>query len=118
LISGRVTTDGVPTIALQVAGQTYQATIDTGFNGDLELPESLREVVNPRWVFEAIFNLAAGIAVREDVYQVDFPFDGQVVDAEATFVDGDQILIGTKLLRQYRLTMNFVKRTVRLQRLV
>jgi hypothetical protein len=51
------------------------------------------------------------------VYAVDFPFDGRTVEAEATFSDSEDILLGTRLLRNYRLSINFVARTVRLQRL-
>jgi hypothetical protein len=36
-----VTDEGEPVIMLTVAGQTWSATIDTGFNGELELPDAL-----------------------------------------------------------------------------
>lgn len=48
MIVGTVTDNGLPTTLLSVAGQTWQATIDTAFNGDLELPEALRSAVNAR----------------------------------------------------------------------
>jgi hypothetical protein len=38
------------------------------------------------------------------------------VTAEATFVSGDTILIGTAMLRGYRLEVDFVARTVKLDR--
>ncbi|MDE0398954.1 MAG: hypothetical protein OXL96_14250 [Candidatus Poribacteria bacterium] len=41
MIQGTVSDTGVPTIILSIAGQEWAATIDTGFNGDLELPETL-----------------------------------------------------------------------------
>ena len=41
MIRGTVTQDGEPTIYLQIGGKKWPAIIDTGFNGDLELPESL-----------------------------------------------------------------------------
>jgi len=47
---------------------------------------------------------------------VDFPFDGQLLKAEASFVEGSEILIGTKLLAKYRLTIDFLKRMVRIDR--
>ncbi len=37
MIHGTVSDAGVPTITLSVAGQEWSATIDTGFNGYLEL---------------------------------------------------------------------------------
>jgi predicted aspartyl protease len=107
LISGVVDKNGVPRIPVQVAGKVHGAVIDTGFNGDLELPEVLRQHVNPRWTFQAISHLAAGVTVLEDVYTVDFTFYGKLVEAEATFVEGDDILIGTRLLRGYSLRIAF-----------
>lgn len=118
MIVGTVTSDDVPVVRLVVAGQTWAATIDTGFNGDLELPEVLRAFLNARWIGRDRSLLAAGQSVVEDRYSVEFPFDGQTVSAEATFVAGDEILIRTRLLRQYRLEVNFVERTVLLERAV
>jgi len=116
VISGSVNSNGVPIISLAVANLNYRAVIDTGFNGDLELPETLRPRVNARRAFRATSLLAGGVVLEEDVFGVDFPFDGRVVKAEATFVRGDEILIGTKLLREHRLEIDFVARTVRIER--
>lgn len=67
-------------------------------------------------VGRATVALAGGQSVEEDVYLVDFPFDGRVVQAEVTFVYGSRILIGTRLLREYSLHINFVSRTIQLER--
>lgn len=40
MIQGTVSDNGVPTITLPIDSQNWRAIIDTGFNGDLELPES------------------------------------------------------------------------------
>jgi len=116
VIQGAVSTDGVPTITLSIAGKDWLAVIDTGFNGDLELPEGLRDALNARYVGWVISALAGGQMIEEDVYLVDFPFDNQMIQAEVTFVSGFQILIGTHLLREYRLQINFVSKTVELER--
>jgi hypothetical protein len=60
--------------------------------------------------------LAGGQVIEEDAFLVDFPFDGISVLATATFVNGSQILIGTNLLREYRLQIRFVHKTVELER--
>ncbi|MGA2032288.1 MAG: hypothetical protein ABSG68_08545 [Thermoguttaceae bacterium] len=39
MIDGIITEDGVPAIEVAVGSQRCQAIIDTGFNGELELPE-------------------------------------------------------------------------------
>ena len=109
---------GVPIIILSIAGQEWTATIDTGFNGDLELPEALRNVLNPQYVGKVTSALAGGQTIEEDVYLVDFPFDGDVVQARATFVIGSEILIGTHLLQEYRLQIDFVRQTVILEKAI
>lgn len=118
MIVGIVTDEDVPIITLTVAGRSWSAIIDTGFNGDLELPEILRPFVNPRFICQIHAFLAGGQSIVEDYYYVDFPFDGQTVVAEATFAPGVEILIGTHLLRQHRLEINFVDKTVLLERVV
>jgi predicted aspartyl protease len=107
VIQGTVTADGVPTISLPVAGKDWTAIVDTGFNGDLELPAALRAFVNPRYLTSTEWLLAGGQRSVEETFEVDFPFDGAVVAAEATFVPDDSILVGTGLMAQYRLTVDF-----------
>ena len=116
MIEGIITEDGVPAIPVEVGGQPWWAIIDTGFNGELELPKRLRPHVNARLVARAISLLAANQRIEEDVFLVDFPFDGRTVRAEATFVDGNEILIGTRLLRDYRLRIDFPVSAVTIER--
>jgi predicted aspartyl protease len=116
VIQGSVSGDGIPIVHLVIAGRDWPATIDTGFNGDLELPEALRSSVNPRFLVRASFFLAAGQSVEEDVYLIDFPFDGLMVEAQTTFVPDVDILIGTHLLRRHRLEIDFPAATVHLER--
>jgi predicted aspartyl protease len=116
VIRGTVTDDGSPTIPVAVAGRDWAAVIDTGFNGGLELPDVLQPHVNARFAMPLRYQLAGGQTVVQDTYDVDFPFDGRPVSAEATFVPGNYILIGTALLRDYLLEVDFVARTVKLER--
>ena len=116
MITGTVTDDGIPIIILPRAGQLWQAIIDTGFNRDVELPEGLRsDAVNVQYIGRMTALLASGQHSEEDLYAVDFPFDGRLMQAEATFVSGQEILIGTNLLRSYRLEIHFPARTVLLE---
>ena len=118
MLTGTVRENGVPLIMLPVAGQMWPGIIDTGFNGDLELPDTLRPALQPRFIGRIASVLAGGQRIEEDVYLVDFPFDGRIVRAEATFVPGGEILIGTQLLRPYRLEMHFPAQTVLLERVI
>lgn len=107
MIRGQISADGVPTIDIQIQDQTWKAIVDTGFNGELELPIRLQQFINSEFVGRAISLLAANQQIEEDIYLVDFPFDGRVRRAQSTFVDGDEILVGTGMLREYRLTIDF-----------
>jgi len=78
----------------------------------------LRPLLHPRFIGRMSSILAGGQTVEEDLYLVDFPFDGRTVQAEATFVPGREVLIGTQLLQQYRLEIHFLERTVLLERLL
>ena len=112
MIAGIVTDDGAQAISVQVGNRRWQAIIDTGFNGKLELPERLRSQVNAQFVGRTTSLLAANQRVEEDVFLVDFPFDGRTVRVQATFVNGEEILIGTGMLKDYRLRIDFPARTV------
>jgi predicted aspartyl protease len=116
VIVGTVTDDGEPVIWLTVGGREWPAVIDTGFNRDLELPDALRAAVNPRYVTDVLSILAGGVEILEEGFDVDFPFDGRMILAEGPFVDATTILLGTGLLRHYRLEIDFVARTVCLER--
>jgi predicted aspartyl protease len=116
MIRGTVSDAGVPIIIPSIAGQEWTATIDTGFNGYLELPELLRNALNPQYIGRVTSILAGGQIIEEALYQVNFLFHGRVIPAEATFVADNEILIGTHLLREYRLQIDFVRRTVVLER--
>src|SRR2546423_5183592 len=115
-MEGVVDQRGVPVIDIFLGGRSSVANHDTGFNGDLELPDALRALLNPRFAGRADSFLAGGVSVTEDHFRVSFPFDGSVVSAVATFVPGDGILIGMRLLQPYRLTVDFPESRVWLQR--
>ena len=117
MITGSVTEDGVPVVPVTVADQEWRATIDTGFNGDLELPAALRPFLNARFIGRTRFLLAAGQAAVEDTFLVHFPFDGETVLAEATFTAACEILVGTGILRAHRLEIQFPNRIVTLERM-
>jgi predicted aspartyl protease len=110
LIEGTITDDGVPAIDVEVGGEHWRAIIDTGFNGELELPERRRPYVNSQFVGRVTSLLAANQRIEEDVYLVDFPFDGGIVRVQATFIDGGEILIGTQMQRDYRLRVDMQAR--------
>jgi predicted aspartyl protease len=116
LITGEVSLDGQPMVVLAVDGRDWPALIDTGFNGDLELPYALGPTVHARRIETVTSTLADGRQVIEDNYRVQFPFDGHTLSAEATFAHVSEILIGTRLLRRHRLEIRFSRGAVLLER--
>ncbi len=116
MIEGIVSKSGIPLIFLDIAGREWPTTIDTGFNGDLELPEALASSLKIRYFGRATSLLAGNQLIEEDQFIVEFPFDGQTIRAVATFVFGDGILLGTNMLRDYELFVNFPSRYVSLKR--
>ena len=108
--------DGLPRVFLTVGEREWPAQIDTGFNGDLELPQAAARAVEARYDGAVVSVLADGRRVFEDSYRVDFPFDEEVVAATATFAPVGEILVGTRLLRRHRLEIDFDARTVLIRR--
>ena len=116
MIRGEVDHNQVPIIQLKIAGQSWPTLVDTGFNGDLELPMALWGRLPARYFDRTISSLASGVEVEEDLFIVEVPFDGQVVQAEASFVHTELILLGGGLLGAHRLEVNYPDRTVLLER--
>lgn len=116
MIEGWVSPEGVPEIIVNVGGKDWIAEIDTGFNGDLELPAALQEEVNAAPTGPVRSTLAGGQTIIEDGYDVVFPFDGELCPAQATFIEQHTVLIGTRLLRSHRLTIDFPSSTLRIER--
>lgn len=110
--------EGVPTVQLVIGEREWSAAIDTGFNGDVELPEALRQQLSHRYVGQVYSMLAGGRVVGEDSYFIELPFDGETMEVAGTFAPIEEILIGTRLLRDYRLEIHFVEKSVLLERAV
>ena len=66
MIAGYVSDDGIPVVTIEVAGQDWSAIIDTGFNGDLELPEELQGKLNDQPAGRLRSGLAGGQIIEED----------------------------------------------------
>jgi predicted aspartyl protease len=116
VISGTVNSDWEPVIILTIAGQDWEAVVDTGFNDDLELPHALFGPLTPQYEGEVETTLAAGQVVVETIFSITISFDGLATQARASFAATDRILLGTHLLCNHRLTIDFPARTVLLER--
>ena len=118
MITGVITDEDVPFVYFELGSRSWPAIVDTGFNGELELPNSLRPLVNAEYVGRVTSLLAANQRIEEDIFLVDFPFDGRIIRAQATFVDGNEILMGTGMLQEYRLFDDFPAQRVIIEKAI
>lgn len=86
---------------------TIEAVVDTGFSEYLCLARRHRNRMRLNYVGEECFELADGSEVQEPVYQGEVTFDGVRQPVLVTITRSDDTLIGTALLRDKRLTINF-----------
>jgi predicted aspartyl protease len=115
MIDGVVTEQDTPEITMAIAGRDFRAVVDSGFNGYLELPGILQtelELVDAGIVEST---LAADQIVYEQCYQIEVEFDGQTMEAIVTFSSSDTILVGTKMMLQHRLLIDFPARSLRIE---
>ncbi len=116
MIEGQINEHGTPLIPLRLADRDWMAIVDTGFNGGLELPETLADVRDAESFGTVRAPLAAGIVVTEELVLVELDFDGHHEFTPATFAAANHILVGTRLMHRHRLELDFPARTVRLER--
>ncbi len=111
MLAGRVNRDGEPVVPIQLILRnrpvSLRAVIDTGFNGYLCAPRRL--LSRGRW--EAIgtekFEIATGDLVRQEIYLGEVIFNGWRGLVYTVGTNTKDILIGTKLLREKILSVNF-----------
>lgn len=115
MIAGTVV-DGIPRIAVELGRSSWSAIIDTGFDGGLELPAALMDSLNPEPAGRVRSALAGGQFIEEDAYFIDFEFDGETIEVEATFAQSDEVLIGTQVLESHRLEIDLPRGAVVLSR--
>ena len=103
------------TLLLKNRPRRFQAVLDTGFNGYLSVPETV--VQRSGWDFVGYeeYEIATGDRVRERVYLGEVIFDRQRLTTHVVTSRAEDILIGTRLLLDKALHLDFKKRTVRIR---
>lgn len=107
MITGSVNAalEAIITIRAADASRTlhsFEAIIDTGFNGSLTLPEETVAELNLPWRSRAQVELADGTRVESDVYTCLIDWDGQPLNALVEVADTDP-LVGMALMQGYEL---------------
>lgn len=100
------------TLLLKNRPKRFRAVLDTGFNGYLSVPESV--VRRSEWTFVGYeeYEIATGDRVRERVYLGEVIFDRQRLTTHVVTSRAEDVLIGTKLLSDKTLHIDFRKRAV------
>jgi len=119
MIHGYFDASGHPTIKIVVGGIRMQveieALIDTGFDGKVSIPSIIAtqlglELISLEWV-----ELADGSIISSLIFKGQALLGGQTREVEMMLTDADEALIGTGLLANYRLEIDFVNRTIEIQ---
>lgn len=111
MLQGIVNGYGEPIVPLKlVAGSELidnSAVIDTGFNGYLSIFKNILKRLDWHFMGYEEYELANGKTFREKIYLGRVVFDGEEHDVLAIATDSEDTLIGTRLLKEKILTINF-----------
>jgi len=81
--------------------------IDTGFNGYLSVSRYLIEESNWIYMGHEEYELANREIIEEEIYLGEIIFDERIYNVIVVATNSDEVLIGTRLLRDKILTVNF-----------
>lgn len=119
MLQGSLREDGQAVVELEVVCRdgsihAVSAVIDTGFNGQVSLSRGMLNELDLPLTYEGTVEveLASGALVEEDVYSGTIRFDGQELVAEIILTDTGDTFIGTGLLTEKVLLINFATREV------
>ena len=111
MLEGRVNRHGEPIVPIQLIlherPAKFPAVIDTGFNGYLSVPTRLLRHSAWQAIGTEKFEIATGAIVEQEIFLGDLIFDGRRSPAYIVATAAKDILIGTKLLKDKILSVNF-----------
>lgn len=111
MLKGIVSRDLEPIVEIQLIFPDKMlrqfAVIDTGFNGALSVPSEL--IASSGWEFVGYekYEIADGAIIKAEVYLGEVLFDGRKRRVGILSSDSKDILIGTRLIQDKVLTVNF-----------
>lgn len=123
MISGVILDNGTPVIELKVRGSQQEITVegilDTGFNGFLCLPIFLAVPLGLALTDTITSELAEGTIVDDElVFAGQAEWDGIMMDVTITLTRSEDVLIGTAFLAGYRVELDYVARTVSIEKVL
>ena len=118
MVKGHVNPYGEPfveiALVLKEGLKNVDAVVDTGFNGMISVPHSW--IAKSDWTFVGYeeYEIATGETVRQKVFLGDLDFDGRPMKAYILASSAKDILIGTKLLGEKTLEIDFPRKSVKI----
>jgi predicted aspartyl protease len=107
---------GHPIVGITVVGSrgsaTAEAILNTGFDGDVCLPTQVAIQLGLELAATQLIELADGTRKRELIFAGEGIFEDETRKVEIILTEGQDTLIGTRLLAHKTLEINFSKRTV------
>lgn len=100
------------TLILRNRQKRFPAVIDTGFNGYLSVPRSIIEQSGWYHAGYETYEIATGELVRRPVYIGELIFDRKRCSTYLVASQAKDILVGTRLLQDKRLEIDFCSRRV------
>jgi len=98
---------GLRLISSNSRSHLHPVIIDTGFNGNLSVPEKLAKRYGWPWIGNESYEIATGDVVEQKVFLGEIRWFGIQQQVYAVASHADDILMGTRLLRQRQLNINF-----------
>jgi len=89
-----------------------ETLIDTGFSGELCLPKSLIKGADLKLIDTTLAEMANGELVEFNIYKAKILFDDQIKEVAVFDTKSEEALIGTGLLADKSLTIDFVNRRI------
>jgi|GEM_PF-481457 len=121
MIAGFINENDEPVIEVKLdlgkEKRPVNAVIDTGFNGYICVPKKL--IDESDWEFLGIeeYELASGELMRERVFLGRVEIGMEKLVAFILSTNSSDTLIGTKLLKNRVLTINFAKKTLKIEKI-
>jgi len=116
MLEGRVNRYEEPVVSIQLILRnrrvSFLAVIDTGFNGYLSAPKRLLAGGGWQAIGREEYEIATGDLVEQEVYFGEVVFDGRRRRVFTVGTESHDILVGTKLLRDKALLVNFRSKRV------
>jgi len=118
-MTGYVDENDQPKIDLLVRGQKQQkaieAVVDTGFNGELCIPISIAVQLGLELTDYRFVELADGAVHRDLIFAGTVILDKNDIVAEISLTNSEEALLGTGLLKDQKLEIGFVSRSLTIQ---